>query len=139
MTDDAIPVGDHEDLYRRIPLSQEDLIVGENQVDPEAFHPNKKRDAEGISLSRSALTTPEEDAARGRGPSYYIVVIPVAALIEENVTIQPDPIPDNTAHVLLPQLNADNRRSVECTELKFFLAQSVSQVLGPFPGQSADG
>lgn len=128
-------VADSELLLRRI---QEDQgpSDSESRPSPLAFRPNK-RDVDGLSLYREAQVSAEELASWGRvGKKYFIGRVRTASLRELGMTVVPvrDPA-GRPGHVIIPELNAANRREARQEEWQFRLA-SLCTVLGPFEGAS---
>jgi len=131
---DAIPIGNGERLYRRIPVSRCYYNPEISPLlSPEAFGPDKSRDVTGISLDRASFRSPEEAA---QGPSvqgYYLAVLNIEDLWKHGIEVVPKPVPGNPGHVEIPALNSANRKETATQELKKLLAHKlVAEILGPF-------
>jgi hypothetical protein len=136
--DDAAPVVEDEIIYRRIPVStgwyNPSLAP---PLSPRAFEP-REDERTGISLVRDAeYNTPINAAAMGPSKhGYYIGVLSVKALRQNEIEVAARPINGVRGHVELPGINADNAETDEVLEKINLLAHELcTVVLGPFPGR----
>ena len=133
MPDGTEPVEDTELLYRRV-----SKVYYESGLSPEAFRPTDQ-DVDGISLSREKYHSLEE-AARGRpGKTYYVAVFRAGDLREAGIEIAPDPQPDITGHVLLTNMDYENRKSKEGLERKMAMKRRYLRLEGPFSTPDGQG
>lgn len=103
------PVSDAEFVYRRIPLH---FYRARDGHTPQivAFIPSPN-DATGLSVDRAALRTVEQAAKGTEGKQYHVARISVGELrrLGEregfDLTVVPDPLPDNRAHARIPEIN----------------------------------
>ena len=128
-------IEDEEFLLRRVPLAQatDGPAAAPLAV---AFAPSD-RDADGISLYRETMHSPEEVAAMRTMSTnpIYIARIRVGDVREGGMTVRNCPLPDQAGHVVIPELNAGNRRSHEATGKKEYLARVAElPLLGPLGG-----
>jgi hypothetical protein len=128
------PVEDDEILCRRIPF-----LWYDSQKTPPissvAFTPNKNDD-DGISLWRKKhLKTCAAVAATGRvGKEYYVAMLRAGDLKARGIEVVS--ADDQTGHVSIPILNADDRRTPRVKQLVQQIASDLCiGVEGPFPGQ----
>lgn len=132
--DGTQPVEDDELLYRRVPSCHFD---SESGLSPEAFGPHRN-DEDGLSLSRANYTTAVQ-VAQGPSPHpYYVAVLKAGQLRGLGLEILPDPQPHDAGHVLLPGMNAENRKADETRELKLGMRALVVRVEGPFHTTPSD-
>lgn len=138
------PIADDEEVYRRIPCSQNWYDPTTGSLSPLAFDPHKKRDTTGISVYRARFKS-IEDAAVGRpDKSYFVAVLRVGDLRQHGIRIVPRPQVEggfDPAHAELPDLNAVNRKTTEAINHQQLLAKKLClRVEGPFhPGASQVG
>ena len=122
------PIEDDELLYRRVPT-----VHYSSGLSPEAFAPHKTNDTDGLSLTRAKYNS-LDDAAKGRpGKEYYVAVFRASDLRDiVNVQIEPDPQPHDSGHVLIPEMNSDNRKAQETAERKLAMKVVCLRIEGPF-------
>ena len=132
MLEGADPIADDEELYRRIPVSQ-------NWYDPSldpapshrAFRP-LLYDRTGLSVTRAKHTTPEEEAETGKGNKYFIAVLRAGTLRNHGVDVVPSPEARNPGHAELPGLRYEKRKQTE--DLQLLLAHRLCvRIEGPYP------
>jgi len=133
---DSTPIADEELLFRRVPASMGWYDPTTGVLSPEAFHPNKQRDATGISVSREKFKSIEE-AARGLpGKSYYVAVLCAGDLRRNGIEVVPRPETQagyDPAHAELPNLNASSYKADETLERQRVLVEELClRVKGPF-------
>lgn len=132
MGDQAEPIEDDEDLYRRIPLQYFDPRQG-REPSPHAFHPGK-HDETGISLFRARYISPEEVAQNDRGKQYYVAVLRAGQLRANGLDVVPRPDEHKAGHAEIPSLTYENRHNDAAEEAKQLLARKLCrEILGPFP------
>jgi hypothetical protein len=97
-----------------------------------AFRP-KPRDVTGLSLFLEEEMSAETLALEGRAGRYYIGRIQARQLRNLGLTLVRESDPDRPGHVIVPELNAGNRKTEQSEFLQNQLAQAC-RVLGPLPG-----
>ena len=124
------PIDDDELLYRKIPVSMK--WYDEYGVEPVAFRP-RKDETTGISLDREKYRSPQE-AAQGRSPDgYWVAVLRVGDLRNEEIEVVPNPIEGNPGHVLLPGINYIDKKKGHVLSWMELLAKKLTlRVEGPF-------
>lgn len=136
------PVADDEIIYRRIPESKGWYDAKINEVSADAFGPNREYDVEGISVSRAKLTTLENAATPPTprpGKSFFVAFLNAGELRNCGIQIEPDPLPNDPSHAILPQLTTGNRKSTETLERQAVLATLCRRVEGPFKDTRSAG
>ncbi len=134
MADACEPITDDEELYRRIPVSQNyyDPSIPE-PPSPKAFRP-RESDETGLSIQRAKFASEEEICTNDRGSRYYVAVLRAADLRARGIEVVSRPLSGNPGHAELPQLRYENRRNPEPEELQVMLARELCvRVVGPFP------
>ena len=134
MADACEPITDDEELYRRIPVSQNyyDPSISE-PPSPKAFRP-RKPDETGLSIQRAKFASVEEICTNDGGRRYYVAVLRAGDLRERGIEVVPRPERGSPGHAELPRLRYENRRNTECEELQVMLARELCvRVVGPFP------
>lgn len=127
-------VGEDEWLLRRI---QEDQGPTENNRRPSAlaFRPHRERDLDGLSLYRESFVSPEELAKWGRKDRRYFVARILVRDVQElgmSVRVVADPH-GKPGHVILPELNATNRKELLQLGWQERLAD-LCETMGPYTG-----
>lgn len=129
--DGAEPVADDELLYRRVPAVRHWYSAG--KLSPQAFHPDKERDGDGISLWRAKHKTIGEAAMGRPGKLYYVAVLRAADLRRHGIEIAPSVEHGVPGHVSIPALNSRSRHSERAQAMEGLLAAELTlQVEGPF-------
>ena len=130
--DGTEPIGDDEILYRRIPASPDWYDPGKDpSISPQAFKPNKN-DETGISIYRSKYKSAEE-AAKGRGKTYFVAVLRAGDLRKRGIEVLASPEEDDPGHAHIPCLNYAQRREKKAMESREILAYELTlKVEGPF-------
>lgn len=131
-------IGDHEIIYRRIPVSQGWYDPDKCEVKPEAFKP-LVQDTTGLSVSRvKSSDNPDflevEEIAHGKSPQgYYVASLLVSELRANGIDVVAKPTPDNPGHAEIPTLVYENRKSETSQSNMVLMAHRlVKNVLGPF-------
>jgi hypothetical protein len=130
------PIDDDELLYRRVPLSQNWYDFDSQELNAQAFAPNKNRDTTGLSVSRAKYKS-LEDAARGQpGKSYLVAIVRAGDLARAGIQVVPRPgdgADFDPAHAELLELNAGNYKSTETLErMRKLSCELCLGVEGPF-------
>lgn len=127
------PIADDELLYRRVPESPGWYDPATHVVNHQAFGPHKTNDASGLSVARAKYKS-MEDAARGRpGKSYFVAVLRVGDLRQNDIKVVPRPKPNDPGHSELPDMNSDNRKADATLERQRLLSKKLClRVEGPF-------
>lgn len=129
-------VADSEELYRRIPVSQNwyDPAL-KAPPSPRAFRPHPKRDTTGLSVFRAKYVSPEQLCQNMRDDQYYVAVLRTGDLREHGLKVVAVPVEDMPGHAEIPDLKSDTRKATE--ELQLLLAHKLCRaVLGPFPSRA---
>jgi hypothetical protein len=125
MCDGFEPIDDDEVVYRRaLPYWYQDGVLADA-----TFRPTE-RDTDGLSLWRARHVSVEE-AARGRGPEYYVAAVSVRDIRALGIEIVPDAPSGVRGHCIVPALNFDDRKSTRSLECQRALARRA-EVSGPF-------
>jgi hypothetical protein len=145
MSEQSHPIADEELLLRRIPAANNwfDPAIS-TKPDPNAFKPHRENDGSGLSMSRAQSSLHPEFLTAERlaltGPSnkgYFVAVLLASDLRARGLDFEPDPLPGDPGHTLLPRLNSANRDDDETLEWMRVLALELTiQVEGPFLRQS---
>ena len=141
---DAGAIAPHELLYRKVRVSAGWWNPAAGRLSPKAVRPDK-RDVDGLSVDRARSDRhPDFRTARqaGAGPQadgYYVAVFRVSDLIDAGLTVVADPLTaadpggPNPGHALIPELNAEDRRSERVAELiRVLTNELLLRVEGPF-------
>jgi hypothetical protein len=133
--DGTEPIADDELLYRRVPASLPWYDPTSNELRPQAFGPNKKRDLTGISVFR-AKYKPIEEVAHGQpGRSYFVAILSAGDVRRAGIRVEPSPNTPtgyDAAHAELPDLNAANCKDSATLERERVLVEVCQRVEGPF-------
>lgn len=107
MVTETDPVSDDEYVYRRVLKQYYNDIPSwpGDRVDRLAFRPTDK-DTEGLSVYRAPFVQPAEldidsEGCPGR---YYVARIPVRALREIGLSVEPNPADGPQGHSLIPEI-----------------------------------
>jgi len=140
--DPSSPISPDEFILRRVP--QDKMNLDGRSVSPDAFAPSE-RDQDGLSLHRAAFHTPEEVGqtlrSKGTAPAWVVRFL-AKDLLALQLLLKPDPKQPSAhpkgiaqpGHILIPDINFNNRKSDRVIQLKRDLAEIAnrSAVLGPF-------
>ena len=133
MTDETDPVEAEEYVLRRI-LNKADYIdpALKMPVSRLAFGPTKK-DTTGISLFRSLFALPKEVADTGTNSAgYWVAELPVAAVFNLKLTVNPSPRPTGPGgHCLIPEIRTDTQKQTRADQLKLAELASARLVFKP--------
>jgi hypothetical protein len=134
MSDGTELILDDEILYRRVP-AQADYYnpAVDSRPTPLAFRP-RENDTKGLSVSRAKYRTMEQVARNPRGKRYYVAVLQAGKLRAGGIAVEPDPLPNDPGHALLPSLTYQNRKTPRAKEQQVLIAEALClRVEGPFP------
>lgn len=96
-----------EDVLRRIPQHFYPDPNAPRQPQWVAFKPSK-RDVDGLSVGRLKLVRSLADYARTTRGERSLAQVAVADLRSIELSVTTDPLPNDPAHALIPELNAQN-------------------------------
>lgn len=117
-----------ETVCRRIPIGfyKDQLLSGE------AFRPDEKRDANGLSLQRARYKPLHRIAISPARPDakFFVAMLKVSDLAAANIRLEVDPNDATKTHVLIPELNYKSRNDKVCQEWRALL-RTKAQVMNP--------
>lgn len=109
------------------------MVHAGGAIVPASVSPNRDRDQLGISLWRAKYKSEAEAAYGIPGKRYYLAVLRMSDLRNNGVSVLPDVEHGGPGHAVIPDLNAQNRRSEQAAQLERLLAESLTlKVTGPF-------
>lgn len=131
MPSGSAPIPDSAWLLRRIP---ENAGPTERVAQPsfKAFRPSKE-DHNGLSLFLEDEVSAEALCQWGKGKVYFVGRIQAKQLLDMGLTLTREHDPERPGHVVVPGLNAENRKTEQSEFLQHRLAQAC-RVVGPLPG-----
>lgn len=133
MTDESDPIGDDENVLRRI-LNREKYIdlTLRIPVIRLAFRPTKD-DATGISVYRSLFACPREVAKAGTNSAgYWVAELPIAAIRDLQLTVMPDPLPEGLkGHALIPEIRTSTNEETTAQQQELAQLASLRLVYDP--------
>ena len=137
MPDGTEPIVETEIIYRRVFHD----YYNARKVPPlsiKAFNPIDGNDDDGVSVTRAAYSaTPEEVGAGGKiGKKYFVVEIIARDLLSNGLRIDPDPVPGNLGHAIIPMLNARDRESAIVQEKLVLIRTLPHKIHGWFLGRN---
>ena len=135
MLDGTEPIADGEELYRRIPISNNWYDPAtDSRPSPKAFRPHRA-DETGLSVFRAKYNTPDQVAENERGSRYYIAVLRAGDLRANGLEVVPKAVPpDCPGHAEILSLTYENRRTAEAEGQQLLLAERLCvRIEGPFP------
>lgn len=140
-------IGDDEWVYRRVPAIYLPDPRRYSFPQIECFRP-RQGESDGLSVDRASLTTIAR-SARGANPDrrYHLLRLSVRQLRGQELDVVADPLPDNPAHALIPQINAiaykaDKKRIQQIQNMlvsKFSQLVLVALDAETYPGPFLDG
>jgi hypothetical protein len=107
-------------------------------MDLNAFLPHKSADPDGLSFTREKYLTAEGVAATGAlGKEFYVAQVVAGDLRKLGLAVKPDPLPENTGHCLLPDINSGSRKAPKIQGWAKAMQKLATglPVDGPFPGK----
>lgn len=127
-------------LYRWVPHRPDWCSVQEQVVSRQTFEPSPSDEtgisivsADGLSAHDCAMIWAQERLKAGKKPdAVCIAEFSIETIRELELTIAPDPLPDNPGHMLIPELTTENRRKKGSKKIQRKLAKSCTIVHGPF-------
>ncbi len=130
-------VDDEDLLYRRVALTKPFYDPDHRMLTADAFKPDKNRDIDGLSMSRARSNEhPDfrtiEQISRGPSMNGYVVVeLRAGDIRAAGMRVIANRLDDDPGHVLLPDLNSRNYKSVEVAEWKQRLRTLVRRQIDP--------